>query len=300
MAAQTFEGADLRKHVFSRANLSGADFRSADLRGADLEGCDLRGADFSGARTGMRPSWAVLLALTGIACSVIAGAAAGYAARFLQELIRSGVPLERMLGVYLAASLLFMLIVAAIRGPYFAATRVLPFLSGLTLAGAVVAVLGKSGTGKGALAALGFFVVTLAIIVFAAAARSVAGAVGSLFFVVAAVTGALMGASLGGGLTAALIALAAVIIGQRGLRGHAEFHRLRNFSAWVASRGGTSFRNANLRGATFRSTRLAACDFRGAVFGAVDLSGAELHLCLFDRGREPKLSRRRPVTKGAR
>jgi uncharacterized protein YjbI with pentapeptide repeats len=52
--------------------------------------------------------------------------------------------------------------------------------------------------------------------------------------------------------------------------------------AAIASRGGTRFRHANLRGANLDDARLVACDFRGADLTGAHFDHATMHACRVD------------------
>ncbi len=240
----------------------------------------------------MRRAWSLLLALAALALSLACGVAAGWAGRVLQRFVRSDEPAARALGVFVAVVLAAFLILTVWKGLRVAARSVLPVVAALTLAVAVIAVATGAGTGRGAVAVLAFVLLTVAIVALSVVARAVAGTAGDLLFVVVAVSGAAVGAVLGGGLAATAIAIGAMLAGRRALRRGGDYPALTRLTTSLAVRGGTSFRDADLSGADLRSARLYACDFRGAKLDGARFDGATVRLCLFDPGRS--IAERRP------
>lgn len=288
----TRNGEDLRGRDLSGRDLQRASLHGADLRGANLRGADLRDADLSDVRAGMRRGWSVVTFVAALAISIGAGVAAGYAGRLLEHVVRSPLLPSRALGLFVAASLAVLLATAALRGLAFAFTRVLPVIVCAAALGAIAAVASGAGTGHALLAVIAFVCVVALILVLATLARLVAGGVGAFFFLVVAVCGALSSVAIGGGLTATAVAVAAMVAGQRALHGALGFPMLVRFATALAVRGGTSFRDADLRGARLTRARLSACDFRGAKLEGASLDDAELRLSLFD-GEPPRV----PTTK---
>src|SRR5215203_3645543 len=120
--------------------------RGADLRGKNLDGASLSYADLRGVRTGMRASWAAMLITSGLALSLGCGIAAGFAGRELKRLISSEEPLQRAVGIFVAATMTIFLILTMWRGLRVAAERVLPVVFGTAAVAAMIAISSGAGT----------------------------------------------------------------------------------------------------------------------------------------------------------
>ena len=275
-------GQDLRNRSFRGQDLGGAVLRGADLRGADFSGANLRGADLGESRAGMRKSWTVLVVLLSLLFSIAIGALTGASGRIVRALVESPAQLWRFLGVFICAELVVFAAAAVWRGLEYAVRTVLPVVLALAIAGGGIAVVTGQGSGIGALAVLAFVVLSTAIVALASLARSVAGAAGLTMFALVAISGALTGGLLGGGVPAAVIAILAMLLGRRALKEDAGPALLTDLTTRVACTGGTSFRGADLSGATFESADLRDTDFRGALLQGTKFDGAKLKLCRFD------------------
>lgn len=294
------QGKDLRARSFRGQNLERASLAGSDLRGVDLSGAILRGADLRGVRTGMRPAWAALVVALAMVSSIAAGVVAGYAGRLVERAIASEVPGLRAMGIFVAVALAVFLFTTAIWGLRSAVRLVLPIELSVVVIAAVVAIATGAGTGRAAFVGLAYLVVVALTVTLATLARTVAGGAGAIFFTIVAISGALTGAALGGGLAATAIALASLVAGQRVLRGAKGFPRLERIASRIAARGGTSFRHADLSGAHLEEAKLSASDFRGARLDAVEWTSATRRLCVFD-GEPPPIARpaRRRIRRSA-
>lgn len=262
-------------------------FREADLRGKNFEGAHFAGVDFSGARTGMRTGWKLLMVAAAFIISVALGVATGIGTSFLQGLLRSDEPRVVSLALNASAALLVLIIAAIWKGGEIATRLVLPIIAALILANAVIAVLTGVGTGAGAFAVLAFVLVGVAVIALGALVRAVAGEATALAFALVAIAGGLAGGFAGGGVAAAVVAIAAMLIGRRTLKAGASYPVLSRLALQVACRRGTRFRNADLSGADFSRADLRVCDFRGANLEGARLERAtNLRMCLFDNDRD--------------
>lgn len=282
--AANYSGRDLRGQSFEDQDLDGAVFRAADVRGASFKGARLRGADLREVRAGMSRGRRAAIVIAALAASIALGVVAGRAGDFLHRLITGGSERQRLLGVLLAVELLVFIGVTVWKGLGVAVRHVLPRVLAIAVIVGVTAIVTGVGTGKGAYAMLAFATLTAAIVALGSLARAVAGTTSGLLFAVVAIAGALSGALVGGRLTATVIAVGAMLAGRRTLKGKDPDAALTRLSAIVASRGGTSFRGADLSGATFESARLESADFRGARLDGASLDRADIRFCVFDRG----------------
>jgi hypothetical protein len=207
---------------------------------------------------------------------------AGYAGRLLQRLITADEPRVRAVGSFVLASLFVFLLIAATLGLRVAVRYALPVLLALAAAVGVGFLAFGLGTGIGALAAIVLVLGMVAIVLLASLARTLGGTSNMMLFAVVAISGALSGTLLGGGLAATLIAVLTMLIGRRALKTHAAYPGLSRVTSAVACRGGTSFRGADLTGANLQGAHLRCCDFRGAKLQYVQFEPAEVHLCRFE------------------
>lgn len=291
-------GEDLRGRSLRGRRLAGADLRGADLRGADLTGADLRGADLRGIRTGAGSAWATLVVGGALALSVGTGALAGVGGRYLAQLLASEATTDQVLSVLVISVLVVFVLAAIVLGLGHALRTVLPVLAATFAVGWLVTLAFGLGSGHIALAALGFVLAVAVVVVLAIAARTLAGGVRAIAFMLVAISGALAGTLLGGGFAATVVALGTVIAAQRSLHGAPGYTRLAKLVASITTHGGTSFRDADLSEARLEGTTLQACDLRGARLETARLDGARLRACRFD-GQPPRLPRP-PVSRAGR
>ena len=267
------------------AELHGHDFHDADLRGVDFQGADLRGANFARARTGLTRPWQVALLTAALVVSLAIGVFAGFAGRLIERLLDSGDARQQVVALTVIATLILFVVVAAWKGMERAVLTVLPITAGLFLLVGIFAVALDLGSGRGALGAAAFLLFATAMIGLGALARAVAGTVAQWAFMLVAVLGAVAGGLLGGGLVSAIIALAALLVGQSALRGRAGYPFLAHTVAEIACARGTRFSGADLRGARFDEATLNDADFRGALLEGARFADARIRLCLFDDGK---------------
>jgi uncharacterized protein YjbI with pentapeptide repeats len=292
-----FEGRDLRGESLRERNLAGArlhgaDLRGVDLRGADLSGADLSSADLRGVRTGLATRWTWVLIPSALLVSLGCGVATGYAGRLLAGAFGSRLLAMRSMGVFVAAALALFLAVTVIRGLRVATARVLPAELLLIALVGVAAVATGAGTGHAALLGLSFLLAVGLLVVLAIGARAVSGTAGNAAFTLVALSGAAIGAVLGGGLVAAFIAIAALLASQRALHGAEGFPVLEQALARVATRGGTNLREADLRGARLDRARFFATDLRYAKLDPAQLGAADVRLCLVDEALREAMGHR--------
>lgn len=288
----SLQGQDLRGRSLRRRQLAGADLRGADLRGADLSGADLRGADLREARTGAGLAWATTVVGGALALSVATGLLSGLGGRYLTQLWQSDAMIDQVLSVFVTSALVVLVLASVVVGLGRTLRTVVPVLAATLAVAWIVTVLSGLGTGHMALAALAWVMAVAVVVILALAARALAGGVRALAFMLVAVSGALSGALLGGGVAATIVAIGTVIAAQRSLRGAPGYTRLARLVAAINARGGTSFQDADLSNARLEDTTLQACDLRGARLDGAHLDGARLRACRFD-GEPPHIPRAR-------
>lgn len=261
--------------------LAGADLSARDLRGLDFSNADLRDANLSKVRTGLDPGWTFVMLMASLSISVLLGVATGIAGNRLSRLLVSNDLRIRVVALLLSAELLVFLVLSVWKGLRFAVRFVLIPSAAIAIALSVVGA-SLGGTGVGGIVMLTFTVMLFAVIALGALSRAVAGASGTVLFVVVAMSGALVGNALGGGLAAAAVAIGALLLGRRSLANAPESPQLARWTRLIACAPGTSFRNADLRGARLDGARLHCTDLRGAKLDGATLHGTALSMCELD------------------
>jgi uncharacterized protein YjbI with pentapeptide repeats len=271
-------------------DLHGADLRCLDLRSLDLRGADLRGADLRRARMGLSSSWRARLGALAIAASLVAGAVTGLAGQRLIMLHASSSRLERAVALVVSGALLLFACAALWKGTYYAVRRVLvPVCACAFLLMLVGALLG--GTGAAGVALLSFSLLMFALIMLATLARAVAHATGLLIVVVVAVVGSLAGGLFHGGIVSLAVAMLALLLSRRTLHGDPELPYMTRWARSLASFGGTSLRDADLRGAQLRGCELFCSDLRGARLDGAVLEDVREVMCALDPDQRSLLAR---------
>jgi Pentapeptide repeats (8 copies) len=296
---------DLRRRPLRRANLRGADLQGADLheadlRGADLSGADLRGADLRGARTGLGPRALVVDLVIASAASCAAGFVASWMGAFIATANRSGDPSVHGAGLILSSELALCLVAILWRGTWFTMRHVaFPTMALLAVMAIQLAIVeGRAHAALLALAVVGLSILFAAMIATVALARAVASASHALPVVVLVAAAWFAGAAAAHGrILAVTVAVVATVAAARAKAGSSSSPRLSRWLRCIATRGGTSFRNADLRNANVADVLFRNADFRGARFDGVDWgASSEIGVCSFDEGGEvpPPKPLRRP------
>jgi hypothetical protein len=273
---------DVRGRSLIGAQLASAHLSGSDVRGTDFTSADLHDADLSNNRAGMSRGWSTLLFLCSLVLSIALGVLIAVCVRYMTELYTAGDIRQRMAALFVTSSLLVYLVAGIWRGLRYATYNVLPVTLALAVAAGVSAAISGTGTGIIAALTLVFVVVAAAIVVFAVVVRAVAGTVGTLFFMVVAISGAIVAGLAGGGLLGTAIAIGAMLMARRSVKLEQQYPALARLTAAIACRGGTRFRDADLRGANLDHARLSACDLRGADLTGAHLDHATMHLCRVD------------------
>lgn len=276
---------DLRGQAFQKADLHDADLRCADLRGTNLSGADLRGADLRGALTGLgRRALVLKLAATAAAC-----AGGGVVASWLGETIKKAMDSPdagvRTGGYIVSAEIILCLIALVWRGTLYVLRSILPPTTALLFLAAVElsAFRGPVHGVRLALAVfalVGLFVVLVGVVSLGRAVASGSHNIGLLLMLVAWLLGAQV---FGGQVFSVLMAVATAVAGMRARAGSSTSPRLSRWAHLLGTRGGTSFRGADLGGALVADARFRNSDFRGVRAEGVDWeSCSELDFCQFD------------------
>lgn len=232
------------------------------------------------------------------ATSIVLGAAVGMAGRHLHQAIASEDPVVHILGVVGAASLGVIMAYGLWKGLGYAARHTMPPIASLAVVAGGIAIATGRGTGAGALTLLAFLAVMLVLFALGVLARALAGTVGTLMFVIVAVSGAMAGRLFQGGVVALVVAVVSAISGRRMLAGKDPSPLLVRLTNDLACLAGTRFRDADLTGARFDGAHLASTDFRGAMLTDTSFEGAVLERCVFDESSRPPGLGRSPDSLG--
>jgi uncharacterized protein YjbI with pentapeptide repeats len=278
----------LRRANLRGADLQGADLHQADLRGVDLSGADLRGADLRGARTGLGPRALVVDLVLASAAAGAAGFVASWMGAFIAKANHSADPSTHGAGLILSSELALCLLAILWRGTWFAIRHVaLPTMVLLVVMAIQLALLeGKTHAALLALSVVGLSFLFGAMMTTVALARAVASA-SHVLPVVVLVAGAWFAGAAAehGRLLAVTVAVVATVAAARAKAGSSSSPRLSRWLKRIATRGGTSFRNADLRGARVTDALFRNADFRGARCDGIDWdASSEIGVCSFDEG----------------
>ena len=113
-------------------------------------------------------------------------------------------------------------------------------------------------------------------------ARTAAGSLSNILFLVVALAGGMFGKSLGGGIGAVIMAIACMQISKRALSGAKGFKMLRRIAAGITKKYGTSFRNTQLKGADFSGSRLQNADFTHSDLTNVNWGDSKKANCIIE------------------
>jgi hypothetical protein len=270
-----YSNKNLQKASFKNEDLTNANFSGSDLRGANFSGADLTGADFSKARTGITVPNAVWLFLVALVFSLASGYVAMRAGRTVQVMLASTDARVRVSG-YMTLVLTAAFIV------YFWWKGVITAISNLMipilLAAAVIgamAYFSGLGTGQGMLFMILAMILVVVMFIIGTNARTLAGSVSGILFVVVALSGGMFGKSMGGGIGTVIMAISSAVISKRASAGAKGFYGLQKLTAFITKKYGTSFRNATLTNANFSNAKIYNADFTNADISSINLTDAK-------------------------
>lgn len=260
---------NLQKASFKNEDLSNTDFSGSDLRGADFSGSNLNGANFSNTRTGIPTISSVLIFTAALAVSILSGFFAMLVGKTIRSMLASQDQNIRLAGIVTIVFVFLFIAYAWWKGGKNAITHLLIPGAILAMLTGFIAYLSGAGTGWGALYLILAFVFLLIMFIVGTVARSAAGAVSNILFVIVALSGGMFGKSIGGGLAAVILAVACAMVSKRALSGVKGFGFLQKIASTLVKKFGTSFRNTKLANTNFTGAKIHNTDFSNA-----DLSGS--------------------------
>ncbi len=285
-----YSNKDLQKSSFVNENLSNVDFSGSDLRGADFTDSDLSNANFSNARTGIPTVTSVLIFIAALAVSILSGFFAMLVGKTIRGMLASTDQNIRMAGIATIVFVFLFIAYAWWKGGKNAITHLLIPAAVLAMATGFIAYLTGAGTGWGALYLILAFVFLLIMFIVGTVARSAAGAVSNILFVIVALSGGMFGKSIGGGLAAVILAVACAMVSKRALSGAKGFGFLQKIASSLVRKFGTSFRNTKLTNANFNGAKINNTDFSNAQMEQTTWDGAtKMNYITMDNKFTPKL-----------
>jgi uncharacterized protein YjbI with pentapeptide repeats len=277
-----FSNKNLQNESFVNADLVEANFSDSDLRGADFTGANLSSADFIHVKTGLRPSILILLFIAALAVSILSGYIAMLAGRTVQTMLASKDANVR------AAAIFTMVVVVLFIAYYYwkgggkaLKNFMLPAIIIAIFIG-IVAYISKLGTGLGMLYVVFSLLLVTVMFIVGTVARTAAGSLSNILFVIVALAGGIFGKSVGGGIGAAIMAISCALISKRALSGAKGFDTLRKIGIYITRKFGTSFRNSNLTDADFSNSKIHNTDFTNADTTLVEWGNSKKINCLIN------------------
>jgi len=271
---------DLKNASFRNEDLSNANFSGSDLRGADFTGSNLTGAHLMNTKIGITPGSTFLIFVLALIVSALSGYLAMLAGQTTQIMLASEDPKVRGSGI-LSVIIAFIFIVYSFWKGGSKAIRqlVIPSLALVIVIG-IIGYFTGLGSGKGMFyLGLSIIVVTVMLIV-GTVARTAAGALSNIVFIVVAIAGSAFSNSLGGGVGTMILAISCGLISKRALKGSENHSVLNSISEFVTRKFGTSFRSSKLTGGNFSKSEIRNADFTNAEISSVVWGDSKRNNCL--------------------
>ena len=277
-----YSNRNLQKSSFANEDLRYSSFTNSDLRGVDFTGANLNGVDFTGVRTGIRPVnifWMFALAMI---ISLFSGYMAMLCGTVVQELIISKQEHERMAGTLSVIITILFTWYAWRKGGHIAfKTVIIPLIVFAIIIGLIIYLSGI-GTGKG-MFYLGISLLLVGVMfITGTVARTIAGSLSNLYFLIVAFSGELFSKSIGGGIGTIILAILCALISKRAVNGAEGFHFLKSIALYVTRKYGTSFRHAKMANARFSGSKLRNVDFSFTDISLVNWGNARKINCIVD------------------
>jgi len=282
--AKDYSNKNLQNVSFKNEDLSNTIFANSDLRGVDFSGANLTCADLTHVKTGITPLNTILIFIGALIVSLISGYFAMLAGRTVDEMLASKEPNVRTIGIITIVITILFIVYAWRRGTGKAIKNlIIPFALLAATAGVIVTV-SRLGTGYGILEQLLALMFVMIMFIVGTIARATANTLSVVLFLIVAVAGSVFGKSIGGGIGAAIMALACAQVSKRALSGAKGFDSLRKIAFYVTKKLGTSFRNAKLAEADFSQSKIRNADFTNADISLVNWGDSKKINCITDSG----------------
>jgi len=282
MTVKDYSNRRLQNESFVNEDLRYSTFANSDLRGADFSGANLTGVDFFRVKTGITPINTVWLFTVALVISLFSGYLATLGGKTVQFMLLSKNEHMQLAGILTIILVVLFLTYAWFKGGGHAIrTVIIPVIAFALLIGITAYLLGMD-TGPG----MFYLALSLALIVImliaGTIARTAAGAVSDVLFLVVAFSGSLFGKSIGGDIAPAVMSISCAFISKRALGGARGFDLLKKVSLFITQKFGTSFRGAKMVNARFYHSRVWNADFTNADISFIDWDDSKKLNCIID------------------
>jgi hypothetical protein len=271
---------NLKNASFRNVDLSNGNFSGSDLRGADFSGSNLTGADLKNTKIGITPASTFLIFLIALIVSALSGYLAMLAGQTTQIMLASedaNIRNSGILSVVIAGLFIFYALWKG--GGKTIRQLVIPILVVVIIIGAIGYFSGL-GTGMGMFyLGLSVILVTIMMIV-GTVARTAAGALSNILFIVVAIAGSAFSNSLGGGIGTMVLAVSCGLISKKSFKNSERFGVMAKISASITRKFGTSFKSSNLTGGNFSKAIIKNADFSNADLSLVIWGDSKKNNCL--------------------
>jgi len=280
--AKDYSQKNLRNTTFKGEDLSYARFSDSDLRGADFTSANLTGAIFTQVRTGITPLNTALLFTLALAISLVSGYVAMLAGQTVQTMLKSHDSNVRIAGIVTSAITVLFIAYALWKGVHNAITHLIIPVVALGIVVGLIAYFSGLGTGLGMLYLVAALLLVAAMFIVGIIARTAAGAISNILFVIVALSGGIFGKSVGGGIGTVIMAISCALISKRALSGAKGFEGLKKIANYITRKFGTSFRNSKLTEANFSQSKIYNSDFTNADLSFVNWGNSKRVNCVTD------------------
>jgi hypothetical protein len=277
-----YSNKNLQKASFKNEDLSNVSFAESDLRGTDFSGANLTGADLTHVKTGITPLNTILIFIPSLIVSLISTYFAVLAGHTVHVMLASKDPDVRLVGV----ATIVIVIVFILYYYWNGGRKAIKFLIvPVVIVAAVIGIINYvSGLGTGMAMLYQIIALLLVVVMFIVGtiARTAAGSLSIILFLLVAVAGSLFSESIGGGTGATIMAFACAQISKRALGGAKGIVTLRKIAFFITRKFGTSFRGASLAHANFSRSKIRNADFSNADVPDVNWSQSRKINCLMN------------------
>jgi hypothetical protein len=214
--------------------------------------------------------------------SLFSGYMAMLCGTVVQELIVSKQEHERMAGSLSVIITVLFTWYAWNKGGHIAFKSLIIPLIVFAIMIALIIYLSGIGTGKG-MFYLGISLLLVGIMfITGTVARTIAGSLSNIYFLIVAISGELFSKSIGGGIGTIVLAILCAMISKRAVSGAEGFHLLKNIALYVTRKYGTSFRNAKMANTRFSGSKLRNIDFSFTDVSLVNWGNARRMNCIIE------------------
>lgn len=291
--AENFQNQNLKGKSFREKNLTGEDFTGKDIRGADFTSAVLINTNFSKATAGQRLHWLIVLIVFSLILGLISGYIIAYSGALLSSVMFD--TKAQPVGFWTGIVILLLLIISGyvvIKKGIGSAIAVFSIAIALT-----VVIIAAAGDNEDLIAATIIQTLGFAGIICGVFLSVIAIAVGwrlskyaTVPVIILSLIGCLPGSTEGleklevtnENLTFVALIISSIValisialsgyVAWRVVKGDKIYFLIPTITTWLASVGGTSFRNANLTDANFSGAILKSVDFRKANLKRVNWS----------------------------